>query len=238
MLAPEQIASSALETGSRVGGVLLLQTRQQVEFPGGHPRAITGGLTYMPWSGQTWWGQEKFAKLQKMGLTLQQAPSVLFFSAVLGRALPHHNTRISLRHKFTKPNSTAVSAEEDEAVARGCTGERREMPAGGSRIFLAVISRAEIDFRKLPGELDGLGQTSRGKAGAWKWRGGESCRDLVCSWERQHPFAERDCSVACSQWAAGTIFCSVHSNCQSDVELWFGFFAAEKRTQVRHPHRS
>lgn len=46
------------------------------------------------------------------------------------------------------PNSTAVSAEEEEAVARSCSGERRKMPLRGSCIFLTVISRAEIDFSK------------------------------------------------------------------------------------------
>ena len=128
----------------------------------------------MPWHGQTWCGQEKFAKLHKMGLTPLQVPSVLLFSSVSGRALTHHNTRISIRYMFTKPkrgglpNSTALSVEEDEAVARGYTGERRKMSPGASCIFLTVISRAEIDFQKLPGELDGLGQTSPGKAVAWK----------------------------------------------------------------------
>lgn len=64
------------------------------------------------------------------------------------------------------PNSTAMPVDEDEAVARGCTGERREMPAGGSCVFLTVVSRAEMDFQKLPGEVDGLGQISPEKA----WR--------------------------------------------------------------------
>lgn len=122
----------------------------------------------MPCCGQTCCDQEKFAKLHEMGLTPLQAPSVLFFSSVVGRALTHPNTRISIRCMFTKPNSAAVSAEEDEAVARGCTGERRKMPAGGRCIFPAVISRTEIEFQKLPGDLDGLGQTSAGKAVAWK----------------------------------------------------------------------
>lgn len=64
------------------------------------------------------------------------------------------------------PNSTAMPVDEDEAVARGCTGERREMPPGESCIFLRVTGRAEMDFQELHGNVDGLGQISPRKA--WK----------------------------------------------------------------------
>jgi len=72
-----------------------------------------------------WCGQEKFEKLHKVGLNPLQTPSVLLFSSVLGRALTHCTTRISIRYMFTKPkrgglpSSPAASAEEDEAVVKG-----------------------------------------------------------------------------------------------------------------------
>lgn len=90
------------------------------------------------------------------------------------------------------------------------------MPPGESCVCLTVTSRVETGFQNLPGQSDGLGLTSHGKAVAWKL-GEDSLGGIWCTVRRARPIAP-----------LAVVWGSVSSTYHRCVELWSGFLATEK----------
>lgn len=147
---------------------------------------------------------------------------MLLFSSVLGRALTHHDSSISVRYVFTRPKKVEVCQtpqpclQKRPRLQRGAAvASEGECPLGRA-VSLTVTSRVRTGFQNLPGQSDGLGPTSHGKAVAWKL-GEDSLGGIWCTVRRARPIAP-----------LAVVWGSVSSTYHRCVELWSGFLATEK----------
>lgn len=148
---------------------------------------------------------------------------MLLFSSVLGRALTHHDTRVSVRYVFTRPKKWRFAKPHSPVCGRGrgySAGLRWRAKGNGTWGELCLSDRHQQSGDWLPKAAWAIRWF--GTHQSWEGDGMEIRGKTV--WEGFGVRLGEQCPIAPLPVAWGSVSSTYHSR----VELWSGFLATEK----------